>query len=136
LSSNEDKKYQTKKKFLPQGEDFHWKRVRTHQQATELANFTSREVLGNKSSSSEDEERSIIGIFPEGPPCSNTGERGRCEEISDGDPGGGGDPNETGGGVLASLGDRHPSAEGEHERLVPLLSSIVSNSRAREGNPM
>jgi hypothetical protein len=36
-----------------------------------------------KSSSSEDEERSITGTFPEGPPCSNTSERGRREETSD-----------------------------------------------------
>jgi hypothetical protein len=49
------------------------------------ANSVSREVSTKKSSSSEDEESSITGMFPEGPPCSNTSERGRHEEISDGD---------------------------------------------------
>jgi hypothetical protein len=43
---------------------------------------------------------------------------------SDGDPGGGGYPDGAGGGVLTSLGEGFPSAEGERERLVPLLSSI------------
>jgi hypothetical protein len=99
------------------------------------ANSVSREVSTKKSSSSEDEESSITGMFPEGPPCSNTSERGRHEEISDGDPDGGGDPNGAGGRVLASLGEGLPSAEGEHGRLVHLLSSIASKSRAGERNP-
>jgi hypothetical protein len=60
-------------------------------------------------SSSEDEERSTTGAFPEVPPCSNTDEQGRREEISDGDPGGGGDPDGVDRGVLVSLGDRFPS---------------------------
>jgi hypothetical protein len=77
-----------------------------------------------RSSSSKDEDRSITGAFPE-PPYSNTGEKGRHEEISDGDPDGGGDPDDADGGVLVSLGDGLPSLEGEHERLVPLLSSII-----------
>jgi hypothetical protein len=42
-----------------------------------------------------------------------------------GDPDRGGDPDGTGGGVLVSLGDGLPSLEGEHECLMPLLSSIV-----------
>jgi hypothetical protein len=77
-----------------------------------------------RSYSSKDEGRSITGAPL--PPCSNTGEQGRCEEISDGDPDDDGDPDGANGGVLVSLGDGLPSLEGEHERLVPLLSSIVS----------
>jgi hypothetical protein len=68
-------------------------------------------------------------------PCSNTGEQGRREEISDKDPGGGGDLDGVGGGVLASLGEGHLSAEGERECLVPLLSSIGGYQRVREKNP-
>jgi hypothetical protein len=60
----------------------------------------------------------------EGPAYSNNGEHGRWEETFDGDPGGGGDPDGTGGGVLVSLGAGLPSIEGERERLVPPLSSI------------
>jgi hypothetical protein len=41
------------------------------------------------------------------------------------DPGGDGDPDGADGGFLMSLGDGIPSLEGERERLVPLLSSIV-----------
>jgi hypothetical protein len=58
-----------------------------------------------KFSSSEDKEISIIGAFSEEPPYSKTGEQGQREKISDGDPGGGGDPDGTDGGVLASLGE-------------------------------
>jgi hypothetical protein len=58
------------------------------------------------------------------PPCSNIGKQRRREEISDRDPHGGGDPDGTGGGVLASLGEGFPYAKGERERLVPVLSSI------------
>jgi hypothetical protein len=43
-------------------------------------------------SSFEDEERSTTGAFPKEPPYSNTGECGRREETSDGDPSGSGDP--------------------------------------------
>jgi hypothetical protein len=57
---------------------------------------------------SEDEERFTTGAFPERPPCSNTGEQELREEISNGDPGGGGDPDGAGGGVLVSLGDGPP----------------------------
>jgi hypothetical protein len=60
----------------------------------------------------------------EGPTCSNTGERGRWEDTSDGDSDGRGDLDGTGGGVLVSLGEGLPSVEGERERLVSLLSSI------------
>jgi hypothetical protein len=59
------------------------------------------------------------------PPCSNTNEQGRREEISNGDPGGGGDPDGTGGVVLVSLDDGLSSLEGERQCLVPLLSSII-----------
>jgi hypothetical protein len=76
------------------------------------------------SSSSEDEDRSITGAFPLILPCSNTGEQGLHEEISDGDSGGGGDPNGVGGEVLASLDEGFPSTEGEGECFVHLLSSI------------
>jgi hypothetical protein len=83
-------------------------------------------------SSSEDEARSIIEAFSEGPPCSNTGEWERRDEISDVDPDSGGDSDGTGGGVLASLGEGLPSGEGECSHLIPLLSSIVRKQRARE----
>jgi hypothetical protein len=59
------------------------------------------------------------------PPYSNTGERGRREETSGGDPSGGSDPEGAGGGVGALLGEGLPSLEGERARLLPLLSSIV-----------
>jgi hypothetical protein len=61
-----------------------------------------------RSSSFEDEDRSITGAFLE-PPCLNTGEQGRREDFSDGDPGGGGDPAGADGGVLASLVKDFPS---------------------------
>jgi hypothetical protein len=77
-----------------------------------------------KFSSSEDKEISIIGTFSVGPPCSDTGEQGRCDEISDGDLGGGGDLDGTIGGVLMSLGEGLPFTEGERSCLIPLLSSI------------
>jgi hypothetical protein len=77
-----------------------------------------------KFSSSGDEERSIIGVFPEALPCSNTGEQGRRNETSNGDPGGGEDPNGTSGLVLTSLGRGLLFAEGERSCLMPLLSSI------------
>jgi hypothetical protein len=53
-------------------------------------------------------------------------------ETSGGDPSGGGDPEGVGGGVGTLLGAGLPSLEGEHERLVPLLSSIVLKRRKRE----
>jgi hypothetical protein len=56
----------------------------------------SRETSAKKPSSSEDEESSITGMFPEGPPCSNTGEQGWHEEISDEDSSGGGNPDSAG----------------------------------------
>jgi hypothetical protein len=62
--------------------------------------------------------------IPEALPCSNIGEQGRRDETSDGDLGGGGDPDGVDGGVLTSLGRGLPSVEGEHSRLMPLLSSI------------
>jgi hypothetical protein len=85
--------------------------------------------------SSEDEDRSTTRTFSKGPSCSNTDEQGRREEISDEDPSGGGDPDNTGGGVEPPLGDEEPSLEGERERLVSLLSSIVAKRRGREENP-
>jgi hypothetical protein len=89
-----------------------------------LSSSTSREVTTMKFSSSDDEERSIIGVVPEALPCSNIGEQGRRDETFDGDPGGGGDPDDTDGRVLASSGRRLSSAERERARLMPLLSSI------------
>jgi hypothetical protein len=70
------------------------------------------------------EEGSIIGVFSEALPCSNTGEQGWCDETTYGDPGGSGDPDGVGGGVSTSSGKGLPSAEGERSRLMPLLSSI------------
>jgi hypothetical protein len=66
-------------------------------------------------SSSEDEDRSTIGAFSEGPPCSSTGERGRREETSGEDPSGGSDIEGAGGGVGKLLGAGLPSLEGERE---------------------
>jgi hypothetical protein len=99
-----------------------------------LVNSASHEVSWMRPSSSEDEERSTTGAFPEGPPYSNIGECGRREETSDGDPSSGGDPEGAGGGVGALLGDGLPSLEGERTHLVPLLSSIVHKRRARKVN--
>jgi hypothetical protein len=53
----------------------------------------------------------------------NTGEQGRHEEISDGDPGGGGDPDGAGGGVLALLVEGLPS--GERERALMFNAFLV-----------
>jgi hypothetical protein len=72
--------------------------------------------------------------LPRGTPYSNTGEHGRCEETSNGDPSGGGDPEGADGGIGALLRDGLPSLE-ERARLVPLLSSIVHKRRARKVNP-
>jgi hypothetical protein len=91
-----------------------------------LANSSSRNVSGMRPYSSEDEEQSTTRAFPEGPPCSKTGERGRWEETSGGDSNIGGDPEGDSGGVGALLGDGLPSLEGERAHLVPLLSSIDS----------
>jgi hypothetical protein len=90
-----------------------------------LVNSSSHKMLEMRPSSSEDEDKSTSRTFSEGPPCSNTGEHGWHEEISDGDAGGGGDPNDIGGGVEPPLSEEEPSLEGEGARLVPLLSSIV-----------
>jgi hypothetical protein len=98
-------------------------------------NSKSREISTIKSYSSEDEDRSITGAVPEGPPCSSTGERGRREDTSIGNPEGGGVLDCASGGVLASLVVGLPSMEGEHSRLMPLLPSIVGKQRMREGNP-
>jgi hypothetical protein len=83
-----------------------------------LANSSSREV------STTGEEGPLTGVVPEALPCSNIGEQRRRDETSDGDPGGGGDPDGAGGGVFASSGREFPSVEGERSRLTPLLSSI------------
>jgi hypothetical protein len=64
-------------------------------------------------SSSKDEERSRIGVFPEETPCSNTDDRGWHEETFGGDPSGGGDPEGADGGVGALLHNGLPSLEGE-----------------------
>jgi hypothetical protein len=89
-----------------------------------LMSSASCKVSTMKFSSSKDEERSIIGVVSEVLPCSNTGEQGRRNETSDGDPGGGEDPDGAGGGVLVSSCRGLPSAEGECSCLMPLLSSI------------
>jgi hypothetical protein len=49
----------------------------------------------------------------------------QLDETSSREPGGGGDLDGDGGGIEALLGEED-SSEGEHERLVPLLSSIVN----------
>jgi hypothetical protein len=56
-------------------------------------------------------------------------------ETFDGDPGGGGDSDGADGGVEALLGNEESSLEGEWERLVPLLSSIMVKRRRREEKP-
>jgi hypothetical protein len=48
----------------------------------------------------------------------------RRDEATDGGLGGGGDPDDAGGGVSASLGKGLPPAVGERSRLLPLLFSI------------
>jgi hypothetical protein len=70
----------------------------------------------------------------EGLPCSSTGERGRQEDTSVGDPGGDEVLDGASGGVLVSLAVGLPSVEGERSRLIPLLPSIVGKQRTREGN--
>jgi hypothetical protein len=57
-----------------------------------------------KSSSSEDEDRSTTRTCLDDPACSNTDKHGWQEETSDGDPGGGGDPDGVSGGVLYVVG--------------------------------
>jgi hypothetical protein len=61
-----------------------------------LVNSSSREV------STTSEEGSLTKVVPEVLPCSNTGGQRRHDETSDGDPGGGGDPDSAGGGIFAS----------------------------------
>jgi hypothetical protein len=67
----------------------------------------------NRPSSSKDEERSTIGTFSEGPPCSNTNEQWQCEEISNGDFSGEGDPDGASGGVKTLLDEDDPSFKGK-----------------------
>jgi hypothetical protein len=98
-------------------------------------NSKSRAVSWMGSSSSEGEYRSTAEAFLEGPPYLNTGERGRWEDTSAGDPGGDGVSDDAGGGLMASLAARLPSAEGECSRLMHLLPSIVEKRRTREENP-
>jgi hypothetical protein len=83
-----------------------------------LANSSSREV------STTSKEMLLTEVAPEAPPCSNTLEQRRRDETSDGDPGGGEDPDGIGIRVFASSGRGLPSAEGERSRLTPFLSSI------------
>jgi hypothetical protein len=100
-----------------------------------LVNSSPREVSGMRASSSEDEDRSTTRTFSKGPPCLNTGEQGWREKIFVGHPGGDGDPDSVDGGVETPLHEEEPSLEGERERLVPLLSPIVTKRRRREENP-
>jgi hypothetical protein len=86
-------------------------------------NSSSCKVSGKRTYSSED--RSTIGILSEGPPSSKTTKCRQREETSGGNPSGGSDPDKDGGGVEALLREEESSFEGERERLVPLLSSIV-----------
>jgi hypothetical protein len=95
--------------------------------------YATVEVSRMGPSLSEDEERSTTGAFPEGPPCSTIREQWQCEEISGEDYSGGREPDGADGGVEALLNGEEPSLEGERERLVPLLSSIFSKWREREG---
>jgi hypothetical protein len=88
-----------------------------------------------KFSSFKDKERSIIGALPEEPPCLKTGEQGWREEIFDGNRGGGGDLDDTDGGVLVLLGKRFPSGEGDRSHLMPLWCSIDGEQMTREGEP-
>jgi hypothetical protein len=81
------------------------------------------------SSSSEDEDRSTTGIFSEGPPCSNTGERARREDTSDGDLGSGGDSDNVDGGVLVSLGEGLPL---QRESALAWCLSCPPSSGSRE----
>jgi hypothetical protein len=74
--------------------------------------------------STTSEEGMLTGVAPEAPPCSNTEERRRRDETSDGDPDGGGDPDGTGIRVFASSGRGLPFAEGERSCLTPFLCSI------------
>jgi hypothetical protein len=99
-----------------------------------LANFSSHEISGMRPSTSEDEERSTTGAFLEGPPGSNTGERGWRDETSDGDPNSGGDSKGADGGVGALLDDGLPSLEGERAYLVLLLSSNAHKWGTRKVN--
>jgi hypothetical protein len=52
--------------------------------------------------------------------------------MSNGNSGGGGDPDNAGGGVEPPLDEEEPSLDGEREFLVPLLSTIVVKRRGRE----
>jgi hypothetical protein len=99
-------------------------------------NSASRAVAAKKSSSSEDEESSITGMFPEGPPYSNTSERGQREVISNRDPGGHGDQDDADDGVLASLGEGLPQQResvGVYFLSCPPL--LRSREQERERNP-
>jgi hypothetical protein len=117
--------------ILPSPDDPRMSRLRSPKSLP--VNSSSRETSAMRPSSSKDEERSTTGVFPEGPPCSNTGEQGWHEEISDGDPDGGGDLDGVSGGVLVSLGDGLPSLEGEpsvwYLSCPPLLASREQERR-------
>jgi hypothetical protein len=96
---------------------------RTEDVTVEIAKKLSA-ISSSREVSVMNEEGSSIRLFPVVLPCSNTSEQGQHDEATDGDPGGSGDPDGAGGEVSASPGKGLPSAEGEHSRLVPLLSSI------------
>jgi hypothetical protein len=92
-----------------------------------LANSSSHEVSGNMSSSSE--ERSTTRILSKGPPCSYVGNNGQGDETSGGEPGGCGDIDGDNNNVEALPNEEEDPLTGEHERLVPLLFSIVNKWR-------
>jgi hypothetical protein len=81
-------------------------------------------MMGRPSSSSE--ERTTISISSEGSTCFCTGDGGPKEEVSSGDPSGSGEPDGDGGCVEAPLDEDEDSLAKEHERLVPLFSSILN----------
>jgi hypothetical protein len=94
---------------------------------------TTHEGVHCFDSSSEDEDRSITRAFPLILPCSNTGEQGLHEEISDGDSGGGGDPNGVGGEVLTCWMKDFPlQRESVNASCISYPPLVVSRERERK----
>jgi hypothetical protein len=82
--------------------------------------------------SSFSEERSTTGIPLKGPSCSYIGDGGLQEETFGGDTDGDRDPDGESRGIDALLGEDEEPLVVEHERLVPLLSSIVNKWRRKK----